>query len=71
MAERTDAEQTEKLFHMDYGLCVFTMKPVLLTAFEKNSEADRQIIGLMGNQSADMTYLTMEFDYFNFLIGRP
>lgn len=58
MAERTDAEQTEKLFHMDYGLCVFTMKPVLLTAFEKNSEADRQIIGLMGNQSADMTYLT-------------
>lgn len=32
---------------MDCGLCVFTVKPVLLTAFEKNSEADRQIIGLI------------------------
>lgn len=47
MDERTEAEQTWELFHMDCGLCVFTVKPVLLTAFEKNSEADRQIIGLI------------------------
>lgn len=31
----TDAEQTWELFHMDCGECVFTVKPVLLTAFEK------------------------------------
>lgn len=31
----------------------------------------RQIIGLIRNQTADMTYLTMKFEYFNFLTGRP
>lgn len=42
VAERIDAEQTEELFHMACGLCVFTMKPVLHTAFGKNSEGGRQ-----------------------------